>query len=88
MEKDIQSRSFQITLNNPEQHNVSFENFKEIIKSFKPNYFCISKEIGIKEKTPHYHAYFIRNNSAIRFSTIKRKCKAFHIEKALRKCLR
>ena len=52
VKKDSQARSYQITQNNPSKYNITRESFKETILKFKPIYFCISEEIGIKEKTP------------------------------------
>lgn len=82
-EEDSQSRNYQITLNNPEKNGFTKGEFKETIMKFNPTYYCISEEIGLKEKTPHFHAY-IRSSSPIRFSTIiKRFNHKAHVEKAL-----
>lgn len=82
IKKDRQARSYQITQNNPSKYNITRESFKETILKFKPIYYCISEEIGIKEKTPHYHAYF-KCSSPVRFSTCKKRFKYAHIEQAL-----
>lgn len=82
VKKDSQARSYQITQNNPSKYNITRESFKETILKFKPIYYCISEEIGIKEKTPHYHAYF-KCSSPVRFSTCKKRFKYAHIEQAL-----
>lgn len=79
---DKQARAFNLTLNNPSKHGFNRDNFRKCIMKFKPVYFCISEEIGLKEKTPHYHCYF-KCNSPVRFSTIKKRIKSVHIEKAL-----
>ncbi len=82
-EKDIQSRSYQLTINNPKKHNITRDILRNLVKKCNPIYFCISEEIGTKEHTEHYHCYFKMQNG-LRLSTLKRKLnnKAFHIEVA------
>lgn len=84
-EKDIQSRSWQITLNNPEDKGFNRETFKEALLTLNPIYCVISEEVGLKEKTPHYHAYIkLADNNPQRFSRISKLFnKQAHIEKAL-----
>lgn len=83
-EKDVQARSWQITLNNPEEKGFNRETFKETILKLNPIYFCISEEKGLKG-TLHYHCYFkCPNNRPQRFSRISKLFnKQVHIEKAL-----
>lgn len=79
---DIQSRKWQITINNPEVKGYTHDAIKEIIgKSKNILFWCMSDEIGGKEKTYHTHIY-LHFSSAVRFSTIKRKFDGGHFEVA------
>lgn len=78
-EIDTQERDYFFDINNPESHNISWESAIETIKKFKPYYFCISHEIGLKEKTPHFHIYF-RCKSPVRFSTWRKRFPTAHKE--------
>lgn len=77
--KDTQSRDYFFDINNPEKHNITWESAIETIKKFKPYYFCISHEIGLEEKTPHFHIYF-RCKSPVRFSTWQKRFPTAHKE--------
>ena len=80
MPKDTQSRKWQITINNPEEKKLKHEDIKEILQSMSSvKYWCMADEIGEKG-TYHTHLYIYA--SAIRFSTIKNKFNACHIEMA------
>lgn len=76
---DTQERDYFFDINNPQEHNITFESAIETIKKFKPYYFCISHEIGLKEKTPHFHIYF-RCKSPVRFSTWQKRFPNAHKE--------
>ena len=77
---DIQSRKWQITINNPEIKGYTHDVIKEIMsKSKNILYWCMADEIGGKEKTYHTHIY-LHFSSAVRFSTIKRKFDGGHFE--------
>lgn len=82
MVKDTKSRKWQVTINNPLEKGYTHEKLKEILKEFKGCvYWCMSDEKGIKEETPHTHIY-IHCNSAVRFSTIKKRFDGAHFEMA------
>ena len=78
--KDAQSRKWQITINNPLDKNLNHEAIKAELEKMKPCiYYCLSDEVGGKEKTHHTHT-FIACSSAVRFSTIKNRFPQAHIE--------
>ena len=77
--RDTQAREYLFLINNPSEHNVTWENLKDGIMKFKPIYYCISHEEGLKKHTPHYHAFF-KCDSPVRFSTLKRRFPACRIE--------
>ena len=55
---DIQSRKWQITINNPDVKGYTHDAIKEIVgKSKNILFWCMSDEIGGKEKTYHTHIY-------------------------------
>ena len=76
-----QCRKWQITINNPDEHNITDEIIKELLMKFSPDYYCMSKEIGNKTKNYHIHI-FLYSKSPIRFNTIKNRFPVSHIEKA------
>lgn len=82
MEKgiDIQSRKWQLTINNPLEKDYTHDKIKKILHSFKPLiYYCISDEIA---KIHHTHIYILFK-SPVRFSTLQNRFnKQAHIEKA------
>lgn len=81
MADNSQSRKWQLTINNYEEHNITDELIKETLMKFVPDYYCMCKEIGNETKTPHMHI-FIYSKSPIRFTTIKNRFPTAHIEKA------
>ena len=70
--KDSEERNYLFDINNPEKHGLTWESTIEIIRKFKPYYFCISYEKGLKKHTPHYHIFFMCK-SPVRFSTWKKR---------------
>lgn len=79
MGKDTQSRKWQITINNPTDHGYGHEQLREILELFKScRYWCMCDETG-EEGTYHTHIY-IHNDSAVRFSTVKKRFPHAHIE--------
>lgn len=79
MEKDSQSRKWQLTINNPDYHEVTHDTIKIAVGTMKSViYWCMADEIG-EEGTRHTHI-FLAARSAIRFSTIKKLFPAAHIE--------
>lgn len=81
MADNSQSRKWQLTINNPQEHNITYEFLQEQLMKFVPNYYCMCREIGNETKTEHIHI-FIYSNSPIRFTTIKSRIPTSHIEKA------
>lgn len=71
---------WQATINNPA---IRFEDVKQIIldKWKGVIYFCYSKEIGLENKTPHYHIYLCFKN-AVYGSSILKTFEGSHIEVA------
>lgn len=81
MADNSQSRKWQLTINNYQDHNITDELLKETLLKFVPDYYCMCKEIGNETKTPHIHI-FIYAKSPIRFTTLKNRFPTAHIEKA------
>ncbi|MBR1649971.1 MAG: replication protein [Lachnospiraceae bacterium] len=76
---DIQSRKWQLTINNPQHKQLTHEEIKYILNMFKSiQYYCLSDEIA---GTHHTHIYLLFK-SPVRFTTIKNKFPQAHIEKA------
>lgn len=82
MSQDTQSRKWQITINNPLDKGITHDSIKQEVSKIKAVvYWCMSDEVGGKEKTHHTHL-FLACSSAVRFSTIKNKFPQAHIELA------
>lgn len=81
MAENSQSRKWQLTINNPKEHNITYELLKEQLEKFALDYYCMCTEIGNEFHTEHIHI-FMYSNSPIRFSTIKSRIPTSHIEKA------
>lgn len=81
MAENSQSRKWQITINNPKEHNITYDILKEQLEKFALDYYCMCTEIGNESHTEHIHI-FMYSNSPIRFSTIKTRMPTSHIEKA------
>ena len=80
MDKDVQSTKWLLTINNPDDHNISIESLKETLQNMPLRYTCVSKEIG-ESGTPHFHI-FIYTKSPMRFSTVKNRFPTAHIDKS------
>lgn len=82
MSRDTQSRKYLVTINNPEDHNLTQDILKEITESkFKSLvYYCMSDEVGGETNTYHTHLY-IQFKNPVRFSTIKKAYSTAHIDK-------
>lgn len=78
---DTKSRKYQLTINNPQDYNITHETINNAMKEIKWDYYCLCDEIGAEEKTPHTHLYFECEN-AIRFSKVKKLFPTAHIETA------
>lgn len=77
--KDIQSRKWNITINNPIDKGFTHDIIIERAKKFKSLvYMCLSDEEG---STPHTHIY-LHFSSAVRFSSIQKKYMGGHFELA------
>lgn len=76
---DTQSRSYQITINNPSDKGFTDERIKQIIIKIRTTFACYAHEIG-ENGTPHVHIYLLFPTPR-RFSTIKKKFEGAHIEK-------
>lgn len=76
---DSQSRTYQITINNPEDKGFTDEKIEQIIAKSRVIFACYAHEIG-ENGTPHVHIYMLFP-SARRFSTLKKKFPGAHIEK-------
>lgn len=81
MEKDSQSRKWQVTLNNPAEKGLTHETIKSKLNNIKSiKYYCLADEIGLETNTPHTHIFLYC--SRLRFSTLKRVFPEGHIEQA------
>lgn len=82
MKKDVQRNSYQITINNPTEYNLTHEKIKEIlVTNFTTlGYFCMADEIG-EQGTYHTHIY-VYFQSRVRWSTMKKHFDSAHIEVA------
>lgn len=80
MDKDVQSKKWNLTINNPDDHGITAEGLKDILHNMPLIYTCFRKEISTTG-TPHFHVYIL-TKSAMRFSTLKRRFDVAHIEKA------
>ena len=78
MAKDTRSRKYQLTINNPIEHDFSHDKIKEILLESNPLYFCLCDEKG---ETYHTHIYVCYEN-AVYFSTMKKRFPPAHIESA------
>lgn len=85
MEKDTQSRKWQLTINNPVEHNFTHEKIRDLVSGMKSViYWCMADEIG-ENGTYHTHV-FLSGKSGIRFSTIKNNFGPAHVEMARGTC--
>ncbi|MDO4269801.1 MAG: replication protein [Eubacteriales bacterium] len=74
---DMQSRKWQITINNPLQKGFTHEKISTELQALKSIvYCCMSDEIG---QTYHTHVY-AAFSSAVRFSTLKARFPEAHLE--------
>lgn len=78
MPKDTRARKWQVTINNPAEHDFDHIRIKSLLEDMQLEYFCMCDEIGDKG-TYHTHV-FIQGKNAIRFSTVKGKFPEAHLE--------
>lgn len=80
MEKDTQSRKWQLTINNPIDKGFTHDEIKNKLSHFKSLvYWCMSDEVGLNGQTPHTHI-FLCASSGVRFSTLLKHFEGAHIE--------
>ena len=77
---NIQSRKWQLTINNPADCGMDHAAIIERLQLFRPAYFCMADEIATTG-TYHTHAY-VYSHSPMRFGTVKKRFPTAHIEKA------
>ena len=78
---DTQSRKYMLTINNPQDCDMTHDRIIERLQLFRPAYCCLADEIATTG-TYHTHVYVV-SHSPMRFSTFKRRFPTAHIEKAL-----
>lgn len=79
MEKDTQSRKWQLTINNPADKGYTHGRIKDILSTMKSViYYCMADEVG-ENGTYHTHL-FICGRGGIRFSTLKKNFAGAHFE--------
>ncbi len=78
------SRKFQLTINNPQDFNISHETINNIMKEIKWIYYCLCDEIG-ESGTYHTHLFFVCKN-AISFDRVKELFPTAHIEACKGSC--
>lgn len=77
--KDQQGRKWLLTINNPDDKQLTHEAIRNSLTSFPSLlYYCMADEQG---KTYHTHVFFVLEHPA-RFSTIKRRFPEAHIDQA------
>lgn len=81
LQKDTQSRKWQLTINHPAEKGFTHIRIKEIVSTMKSIvYWCMSDEIGENE-TYHTHIY-LHGRGGIRFSTLRKVFEGAHLEMA------
>lgn len=81
MARENSSRKWQITINNPLEHDFSHDIIKTVLNAFPSAlYWCLCDEIG-EQGTPHTHIYVVFKN-AVMFSTMQRRFRGAHLEQA------
>lgn len=84
MKGNSQSRKWQLTINNPEDYNITREALIASMEEFLVDYYCMCDEVS-DTGTPHTHVFFY-SRSPKRFQTIKNRFPTAHIEKAIASC--
>ena len=77
-EGKIQSRKYQLTINNPQDCGMTHDVILDRAALFHPAYFCMADEIG-EQGTYHTHV-FLFSHSPMRFTTVKNRLPTAHIE--------
>lgn len=81
MEHDTRHRKYLLTINNPGE-DWTHEKLRGILETLQLKYWCMADEVGLEERTPHTHVFFVVKTSAIRFSTVKKLFPTAHIDPA------
>lgn len=77
---ELQSRKYQLTINNPIEKEWTHEKIKQVISEMQQVlYWCMADEIGLQDGTYHTHVY-IAFASARKVSTIQNKFPFVHFE--------
>lgn len=77
---ELQSRKWQLTINNPLKYKFDHEYIRNQLLLIKPCiYWCMSDEIGLNESTFHTHVYLVCS-SPLRFKSLKKKFPQAHLE--------
>lgn len=85
MARDTASRKWQLTINNPKEHNYEHSKINELLEKYQSlSYYCLCDEIG-EEGTYHTHIFLYFNN-AVMFSTLKKQFITAHFEMAKGTC--
>ena len=80
MARSSASRKYQLTINNPDEHDFSHDRIKNIISELSGCvYWCLCDEIGGDTGTYHTHVYMAFQN-AKEFSAIHKRFYGAHIE--------
>lgn len=80
MPRSSASRKYQLTINNPQEHNFTHDKIKEILQELSGCvYWCLCDEIGGDTGTYHTHIYMAFRN-AKEFSAIHKRFYGAHIE--------
>ena len=79
MPRDTATRRFQLTFNNPKEHDYSHEKIKSLLEAGgKIGYWCMGDEIGTQE-TYHTHLYVEFVNPTM-IKTVQKRFYGAHIE--------
>ena len=79
MPRKLSSRRFQLTINNPKEHDYTHEHIRNILNaSSNIVYWCMCDEIG-EQETLHTHIYIVYKNQVM-FATLQRQFYGAHIE--------
>lgn len=79
MPRRASSRKYQLTINNPLEHEYSHECLKNILNEYSNIvYWCMCDEIG-ENKTLHTHIYIVFSNQVM-FTTLQKRFYGAHFE--------
>lgn len=79
-EETVRSRSWLITINNPQDRGMDHAAIKRTLAEFKSCiYWCMADEVGLETHTPHTHIFMALGNAS-QFSTVKKRFPEAHID--------